>query len=53
MTIERQHNGSWLVYAVTADGHLHTMVYYGYTKREAVRLFRADLRPTLPQKLGD
>jgi hypothetical protein len=34
-------SGAWEVYA-TVDGHLMTRTYYGYTKREAIRLFVAE-----------
>jgi hypothetical protein len=39
MTIERQHNGSYLCSAIV-EGYRFSRVYYGYTKRESVRLFR-------------
>jgi hypothetical protein len=36
-------NGSWIV---TGEINLYfvTRVYYGYTKREAIRLFRGEFR---------
>jgi hypothetical protein len=43
MTVEKQLNGSLLVYTVH-KGRLVRMVYYGYTKREAVKLFREHLK---------
>ena len=36
------HNGSWVVSAVV-DGYLESISYYGYTKREAVARFRAEM----------
>lgn len=36
-----QHNGSWVVQGLVA-GFLETRVYYGYTKREACKRFRAE-----------
>jgi len=36
------HNGSWVVSAVV-DGYLESIAYYGYTKREAVARFRAEI----------
>ena len=45
MLIERiPHSGAW---AVSADvgGRLVTRTYYGYSKREAVAMFRHETRP--------
>jgi len=39
MTIERQRNGSFLITDIK-NGVLLRRVYYGYSKTEAVRLFR-------------
>lgn len=39
MTIERNREGAWVIYALGRDGYLVTRSYYGYTKRESVRLF--------------
>lgn len=39
---ERQLNGSWLVAAIV-HGYRVSMVYYGYTKRDAVRKFVTDV----------
>jgi hypothetical protein len=44
MTIEKNREGAWVIYAVGGDGYLVTRSYYGYTKRDAVRLFRAHMR---------
>ena len=44
MTIEKNHEGAWVIYALGGDGYLVTRSYYGYTKRDAVRLFRAHMR---------
>lgn len=43
MSIEKNREGAWIVSDI-AGGYLVTRVYYGYTKREAVSLFRAHLR---------
>jgi hypothetical protein len=37
------HSGAWIV-SDTVRGYLVTRTYYGYTKREAVRLFREEKR---------
>ena len=39
MTTTRLHSGAWQVSAIVR-GYLVTRTYYGYTKRDAVRLFR-------------
>lgn len=40
MTIEKQHNGSYLIYTVDDQTQqLIQKVYYGYTKKEAKALF--------------
>ena len=44
MTIEKNREGAWVIYALGRDGYLVTRSYYGYTKRDAVRLFRAHMR---------
>ncbi len=38
----RLHNGAWEVAAVV-DGRRQFRVFYGYTKREAIRLFVRDI----------
>lgn len=40
---ERTHLGAWRI-SDTVDGHLVTRQFFGYTKREAMRLFRAETR---------
>ena len=40
MTIEKNREGAWVIYALGREGYLITRSYYGYTKRESVRLFR-------------
>lgn len=35
------HSGAWSVYGVV-NGYLLSRTYYGYTKREAVRLWREE-----------
>lgn len=44
MTIEKNREGAWVIYALGEEGYLVTRSYYGYTKRDAVRLFRAFMR---------
>jgi hypothetical protein len=44
MTIEKNREGAWVIYALGRDGYLVTRSYYGYTKRESVRRFRALMR---------
>lgn len=44
MTIEKNREGAWVIYALGGDGYLVTRSYYGYTKRESVRLFRQYMR---------
>jgi hypothetical protein len=41
MTIEKNREGAWVIYALGGEGYLITRSYYGYTKRESVRRFRA------------
>lgn len=39
----KQHDGAWLVSAIVVEGDYvwrEWSTYYGYTKRESVRLFR-------------
>ncbi len=43
MTVTRNLNGS-LTLSTIAAGHLVQQTYYGYTKREAQRLFRTHIR---------
>jgi hypothetical protein len=37
------HSGAWIVSDIVG-GYLVSRTYYGYTKREAVRLFREERR---------
>jgi hypothetical protein len=43
MTAERNHAGAWVVSDIVA-GYLVTRSYYGYTKREALALFKQENR---------
>ena len=43
MTIERQHNGSYLICTIVGSRY-YKHVYYGYTRKEACAEFRAWLR---------
>ena len=42
MTIYRNMNGSWVVSSIVG-GYRVARTYYGYTKREAARLFKAEV----------
>lgn len=44
MNIEKNREGAWIIYALGEEGYLITRSYYGYSKRESVRLFRAHMR---------
>ena len=37
------HNGAWVVSAIV-DGYRESISYYGYTKRDAISRFRAEMR---------
>jgi hypothetical protein len=41
ITVERNHAGAYVLSAIVG-GYLVTRQYYGYTKREALRLFRTE-----------
>lgn len=43
MIVEKNNEGAWVV-SDSIGGYLVTRRYYFYTKREAVRLFRQELR---------
>ena len=43
MTIEKNHAGAWVISDIIG-GNRVARSYYGYTKREAVALFRADIK---------
>jgi len=45
-TIEKNLNGSWVVSDIIG-GYWVTKVYYGYTKRESLRLFEEQTSETL------
>ena len=48
ITVTRLHNGAWEVSAVVGtgrDAYRACRVFYGYTKREAVREFRTEFSP--------
>jgi hypothetical protein len=44
MSIEKNREGAWVIYAQDSSGYLVTRSYYGYTKRESVRLFKQFMR---------
>lgn len=37
-------SGALRITSSTPDGHLFTRLYFGHTKREALKLFREELR---------
>ena len=43
-TIDKNGEGAWRVYGSDAAGYLVTRVYYGYTRREALARYRAEMR---------
>jgi hypothetical protein len=43
MTVEKNHAGAWVI-SDMVGGYLETQQYYGYTKREAIRLFKAAVK---------
>ena len=43
MTIERTHHGAWRIYTLL-NGYLIQRTYFGYSKREAMAQFRADIK---------
>jgi hypothetical protein len=44
MNIERNYAGAWVIYASDRAGYLVTRSYYGYNKRESIKLFRQYMR---------
>lgn len=42
MTAERNRDGAWMISSLVR-GYLVTRRYYGFTKREAIRAFRAEV----------
>jgi hypothetical protein len=53
MTVEKiGHSGAWKITGVLegeSDHHFLTRVYYGYTKRQAIRLWREQVREVANQ----
>ena len=43
MTIDKNAEGAWRITDIV-DGYLVTRRYYGYTKREAIKLFKEETR---------
>ena len=43
MTIERNYTGAWIISDIVGNEYIKR-VYMGYTKRDAMRLFRADVK---------
>jgi len=46
MTIERNYEGAYVVSDIVG-GYLVTRSYYGYTRREAIALFKAEIKAGL------
>ena len=44
MNIERNREGAWAIYATDNTGHLIQRQYYGYNRREAIRLFNREIK---------
>jgi hypothetical protein len=47
MTIEKIHNGAYQITGVVegeGDHYFLTRTYYGYTKRQAIQLWRQEIR---------
>jgi hypothetical protein len=47
MTIEKLYSGAWRICGVVegeSDHHFLSRVYYGYTKRQAIRLWNKQVR---------
>jgi len=42
-SVNRNHAGAWIISQLTG-GYFVTRTYYGYTKRDALRLFREHVR---------
>lgn len=42
MTVEQNHHGAWVV-AEVVGGYRVSRTYYGYTRQEAMRLFREEV----------
>jgi hypothetical protein len=43
MSIDKTHEGAWRISDIVG-GYLVTKRYYGYTKREAIKLFKEETR---------
>jgi hypothetical protein len=44
MTIEKNREGAWVIYALGREGYLITRSYYGYSKKQSVSLFNEYLK---------
>ena len=42
---ERNHDGAWIIYSMAA-GYLVTRTYYGYTLKQATKLYKQYIRET-------
>jgi hypothetical protein len=41
LTIEKNGEGAWRIFALV-NGYLESRRFYGYTKREAIQLFKSE-----------
>lgn len=58
LTVERNHDGAWIITALVADGKscgpfYKTVTYYDYTKTEACRKYLADYGNIMTEDEGD
>lgn len=44
MNIERNRESAWAIYATTNWGYLIQRQYYGYNRRDAIRLFNREIK---------
>jgi hypothetical protein len=51
MTVERQHNGSLLISDIV-NGYYVKKVYYFYSKKEAIKLFREHRKEIQPERVN-
>jgi hypothetical protein len=51
MTAAKLHNGAWYV-ADIVNGYLTSRTFYGYSKRDALRAFKREMRGANPPRTG-
>ena len=52
MIIDKNNEGAWRI-SETINGYLKTQVYYFYTKKDAIKLFRKYRRDVKNEKLSN